>query len=77
MAVAVIVVIIGVAVVIVMALIIAVIMVTVAIMAPGKGFGKNPEKLSPREKGKYFSGLLMRDRVRMRVISTPINTSRA
>ena len=33
------------------------------VMAPGKGFGKNPEKSSPRKKGGFFSGFLMQKQV--------------
>ena len=47
------------------------------IMAPGKGFEKNPEKSSPRKKKGFPSGLLMRKRAQIGVISIPINTSPA
>ena len=66
-------VIIKVVVVIVMAVIMAVIIAAAVVMAPGKGSGKNPEKCSPRRKGKFPSGFLIQDGVRVGVISIPIN----
>ena len=77
MAVAIIIIIIRVAVVMVVAVIIAVIITAATVITPGKGSGKNPEKSSPRKKGRFPSGLLTRDKTRVRVISTPINISPA
>ena len=59
MTVVVMVIIIKVAVVTVVAVIKAVIMAAAAVMAPGKGFKKNPEKSSPRRKGRFPLGLLI------------------
>ena len=55
------------------AVVVAVIMAAIMVMAPGKGSGKNPEKSSLQKKGKFPSGLLTRDRARVRVIGAPIN----
>ena len=49
----------------------------VVVMAPGKGFRKNPEKFSPRKKGGLPSGFLMREGAWVGVIGVPINTSPA
>ena len=43
----------------VMAVVVAMV-VAVVVMAPGKGSGENPEKSSPRRKGGFPLGLLMR-----------------
>ena len=43
----------------VMAVAMAVVMAAAVIIAPGKDFGKNPEKSSPRKKGRFPLGLLM------------------
>ena len=40
-------------------MVIAVSMAAMVVMAPGKGFRKNPEKSSPRKKGGFPSGLLI------------------
>ena len=64
-----------------MVIIIAVIKVAVVkaakVVAPGKGFGKNPEKFYPRRKRVLPSGLLMQKGVQIRVIGAPIDTSPA
>ena len=66
-----------VAVVIIMGRVVAVAMaVDVAaavVMALGKGFGKNPEKSSPRRRGGIPSGFPMQKGVRIRVISIPLD----
>ena len=56
---------------------VAVIITAAAVMAPGKGSGKNPEKSSPRKKGKSPSGLLIQNGARVGVIGTPIDISPA
>ena len=43
----------------VMAVIMVVGVVAAVVMTPGKGFGKNPKKSSPRKKGEFPLGLLM------------------
>ena len=56
-------------------IIIAVAMARAAVViAPGKGFGKNPEKSSPRRKGGFPSGFLMQKEIQMGVINVPFNT---
>ena len=44
----------------VIAVVMAVGVAAAVVMAPGKGSGKNPEKFSPRRKGGFPLGLLMR-----------------
>ena len=60
----------------VMAVVMAVVGVAV-VMAPGKGFKKNPEKASLRRRERLLSGLPMQKGARVRVISAPIDTSPA
>ena len=62
---------------VVVAVVMAVIIVAAVVMAPGKGFGKNPEKSSLWREGKLLSWFLMRNGVRVRVISIPIDISPA
>ena len=45
----------------------------VVVITPGKGSGKNPEKSSPRRKGGFPSGLLIRKGARVRVTRIPLN----
>ena len=59
------------------AVVVAVVVAAAAVMAPGKGSGENPEKSSSRRKGRFLSGLLIRDGAHVRVIGTPINISPA
>ena len=61
----------------VIAVAMAVVMAVAVVMAPGKGFGKNPEKSSPWRKGGFPSGFLMQKGVRVGVISAPFNVSPA
>ena len=61
----------------VVAVVVAVIMAVAAVMAPGKGFKKNPKKSSPRRKGRLHLELLIRNKMRVGVISIPINISPA
>ena len=75
MAVAVIAVVIGVAMIMMVVIIMAVVMAAAAVMAPGKGSRENPEKSSPRKKGRFPSGLLTQDGARVGVVGTPINIS--
>ena len=46
-------------------------------MAPGKGSGENPEKSSPRKKGRLPSGLLTQKKTQIRVIKAPLDISPA
>ena len=69
MAVVVMVIITGVVVTVVMVVIIA----AAAVIAPKKGSGKNPEKLSPQRKGKFPSGFLIQNGARVGVIGALIN----
>ena len=56
----------------VMAVIVAVVVAAVA-MAPGKGFGENPEKDSPRRERGVPLGLPMRKGAQVGVIGVPLD----
>ena len=57
----------------VMVVVVAVGIAVVVVMAPGKGFGKNPEKSSLRRKGGFPLGFLTRKGVQVGVIGVPVN----
>ena len=58
----------------VVAVVMAVVMAVAVVMAPGKGFGENFKKSSPRREGGFPLGLLMREGVQVGVIGIPFNT---
>ena len=61
----------------VIVVIMAVGMAVAVVIAPGKGFRKNPKKSSPRKEGGFSLGLLMREGAQMGVIKVPFNISPA